>query len=71
MTIAAEASRYLEAVDVFTAQSCDPHADARIRALKARMRERLPEYARDVLSAAETFGAAVSDLADGFEPPMR
>lgn len=71
MTIAAEASRYLTTVETFTAEGCDPHAEARTRAAEARKREHLPRYARDVLSTAETFGRVVSDLSDGLEPPTR
>lgn len=38
-TIAAEARRYLDAVDTFAALGADPHARARMRAADARARE--------------------------------
>jgi hypothetical protein len=38
-TIAAEARRYLDVVDMFAALGADPHARARMRAAGARARE--------------------------------
>jgi hypothetical protein len=38
-TVAAEAARYLDAVDLFSSLGADPHAAARIRAARARQYE--------------------------------
>lgn len=42
-TIAAEACRYLEVVDVFATLGADPHACVRARAAQARARESITQ----------------------------
>jgi len=45
-SVADEAARYLETVDLFASLDADPHADARARAAFARATEALKRHTR-------------------------